>query len=346
MQAFRTLSVHFLILFTLALVGLNPRLMGSDTLILKNGDRITGKVKKLDQGQIHVDADYGKNVFIIDWEEVEKIESQSHFLVQTTDGRSFSGTIKSLEDTPSQIVVADPGEVATLGQMELVFLDPVDGDFWGRFSASIDFGINLTKADETKQLTTRAAAGYAAETWSVDAKANILRDSRQQSEATKRTEVSGTYRHSLNGQWFGLGTSNFLQSNELELDLRSTVGGGIGNFLYRSNRWVFAVSGGAVWTHERFTNSSSEAANSGEAFLGIELNAFNVGDTSVLTSLVFFPSLSEGGRLRANFSTDFKWDLPKGLYFSVGFSDNFDNSPQSGGAKNDYIFNTSIGWSL
>ncbi|UCF35814.1 MAG: hypothetical protein JSU96_13365, partial [Acidobacteriota bacterium] len=67
MTAFRTSSAISLILFTVALLGQSQTFAGSDVLILKNGDRITGKVKKLDQGQIHVDADYGKNVFIIDW---------------------------------------------------------------------------------------------------------------------------------------------------------------------------------------------------------------------------------------------------------------------------------------
>jgi hypothetical protein len=139
---------------------------------------------------------------------------------------------------------------------------------------------------------------------------------------------------------------NFLQSDELELDLRSTIGGGVGRYLVQNNRWLLSINGGGAWTNENFEDPLVSKKNSGEALGAIEFNAFNIGDLNILAQFSVFPSLSELGRVRMNFRNDFKWDLPQDLYFSVGFTNNFDSSsPTDGTSRNDYVFSTSVGWS-
>ena len=48
-------------------------------------------------------------------------------------------------------------------QSEVVSMNSVEGDFWGRFKATVDFGYSLTKANETKQLTLTTTSSYLAE---------------------------------------------------------------------------------------------------------------------------------------------------------------------------------------
>ena len=59
---------------------------GEDVLVLKNGDHLTGEIKKLVGGDIHIDADYGENIFIIDWGEgfSQRLEQQSRTRTATT----------------------------------------------------------------------------------------------------------------------------------------------------------------------------------------------------------------------------------------------------------------------
>ncbi len=82
-----------LLLFTVT-VASSAMAFAEDVIVLKNGDRISGEVKKLENGDVHIDADYGQNIFIIDWEEVERIEiptaSPAHFSVVTSSGDRLS----------------------------------------------------------------------------------------------------------------------------------------------------------------------------------------------------------------------------------------------------------------
>jgi hypothetical protein len=319
-------------------------LAGDDILILKNGDRITGKIKKLEQGNIHIDADYGDNVFIIEWEQVERVRSSQNFVVLTSKGRRLGGSIQTDPADASRIIIEDERQATPIEQERMVHIRPVDEGFWGRFGASIDFGLNLTKANETKQFNTRASVSYWADTWSLDGSVNTLINTRQLAPETKRTESGTNFRFFITERWFGLTFGKFLQSDELELDLRSTMGGGVGRFLIQTNQWHFALVGGAAWMNENYFDEASNG-NSAEAIAGIELNGFNLGDLNLLTRYIVFPSLTDSGRVRMDLTTDFKWNLPKDLYFSMGFSTNYDSRPPGDTPKNDYIFSSSVGWS-
>jgi putative salt-induced outer membrane protein YdiY len=330
--------------WTLAFSGMG---FAQDVIVLKNGDHISGEVKKMEAGDVHIDADYGENVFIINWEEVERIESSSYFAVETSGGTRLSGSIRTDPEVSTRLLIEEQGAPVSLEHSALVSLTPIDAGFWGRFGASVDFGMSLTKANETKQFNTRATATYLTEDWSVDGNVDSLFNTRSDVPKTKRNELGTNFRYFLTDRWFSMTFGSFLQSDELQLDLRSSLGSGIGRYLIRNNRWLLSVNGGGAWTNELFEDPLLSDKNSGEAFGAIEFNAFNIGDLNILAQFSVFPSLSDLGRVRMNFKNDFKWDLPQDLYFSVGFTNNFDSSPPTGTdtSSNDYVFSTSVGWS-
>ncbi len=74
-------------------------------LILKNGDRITGKIKKLNNGDLETDPPYGENIFVIDWNEVERIESERNFVVQTSGGEYVTGSVRKDPENANQLLV-------------------------------------------------------------------------------------------------------------------------------------------------------------------------------------------------------------------------------------------------
>jgi len=341
-------NLAHLLVSLFAVVFLSSEFMVADVLILKNGDRITGKIKKLNNGDLEIDPPYGENIFIIDWNEVERIESERNFIAQTSGGEYVTGSVRTDPENMNRLLIEGDAQVLPIEQSELVYLKHVDEGFWGRLSASVDFGVSLTKANDTKQMNTRISGGYLAEKWSTAVLFDALRNARSDVvDTTRRTEVGGDYRYFFAGRWFGLGTASILQSSELQLDLRSNVGGGVGNYLVRNNRWLFSALGGAIWTNERFTDGDPSLTdkNSGEGFAGVELNAFDIGSVDILSSFTVVPSFTESGRVRMDFRTDFQWELIKDFFLRVGFTNNYDSSPVGDAPSNDYVFGTSVGWS-
>jgi hypothetical protein len=148
-----------------------------------------------------------------------------------------------------------------------------------------------------------------------------------------------------------VGFANFLQSDELQLDLRSTIGASVGSYLRRKNRWFLNVMGGAAWTSENYeevaedpTRSNTDR-NSAEAVGAVELNIFDIGDLALFTVFSVFPNLSEFGRVRMDFDSNLRYEFISDFYISLGFTNNFDSSPPVDTPKNDHIFTTAMGWS-
>jgi len=329
-----------------AVISIPSTLLADDDIVtLKNGDNITGEIKTLSKADLSVDPDYGENIFVIDWNEVEYIESKREFIIETAGGRRMVGTIRTDPDSKTKILVEGDEGTISINQYDLVYLKPVEENFWSRLDFSADFGFSLTKANDTRQLNARLTGGYLAEKWSTNLRFDTLFNSRNDVEDSKRAEFNGNYRRYLTRRWFGNGMISFLQSSELELDLRSTLGGGIGNAIIKNNRWTFSAMGGIVWTNENFENPELEAKDSAEAFAGVELDIFDVGDLDIISSFTIYPSLTESERVRMNFGTDFQWELISDFFFRVGVSENYDSSPPNDTPQNDYVFSTSIGWS-
>ncbi len=347
-QGFRSLVGRFrragLLLFTVILAS-SVMAFAEDVIVLKNGDRISGEVKKLEAGHVHIDAGYGDNIFIIDWEEVERIESPAYFAVGTSGGARLSGSIRTDPEVSTRILVEGQGATVPLEHSELVSLRLIDAGFWGRFSTSVDFGMSLTKANETKQFNTRSTVSYLTDDWSLEGNYTSLWNLREDVPKTKRNELGTNFLYFLTDRWYSVTFGNFLQSDELQLDLRSSIGTGVGRYLVANNRWLLSINAGGAWTNENFEEPLVSNRNTGEAFGAIEFDAFNIGDLNILAQFSVFPNLNDLGRVRMNFRNDFKWDLPQDLYFSVGFTSNFDSSPPTDTPRNDYIFSTSVGWS-
>jgi len=106
------------------------------------------------------------------------------------------------------------------------------------------------------------------------------------------------------------------------------------------------VSTGGVWNDESFTDETIESKSSQEAFIGCQLEVFDISDLDLLTNVVVYPSLSESGRVRMDFKFDLKYDLPLDFYINLGFTLNYDNQPVEGAAESDYVLQTSFGWEL
>src|SRR5580658_10337498 len=64
-----------------------------DTVIMKNGDRLTGEVKRLEQGILYNEIAYFTGSVGLNWLQVEKVKSQATFQIVLSDGKRISGSI-------------------------------------------------------------------------------------------------------------------------------------------------------------------------------------------------------------------------------------------------------------
>ncbi|HBH05339.1 MAG TPA: hypothetical protein DDX92_01895 [Flavobacteriales bacterium] len=297
----------------------------------------------MDRGVLSIETDYSDSDFKIEWEGITQIYTETVFIITLSNGERYYGPLKSENDSSIQII--DSEGTVLIPITEVVHLTSVEQGFWSRLSLEIDFGFSFAKANNMQQYSTRSYIGYTTQKWMLDGSYNQVRTSQDSVETIQRTDATFNFTYIFPKDWYAKAGISFLSNTEQKLDLRTTGKLGIGNYLIHSNSSYWAFEGGAAYNNENFAGESDDR-QSFEGYLGTELNMYDAGDLSLLTKLYVYPSITESGRVRADFNFDIKYDLPKDLYIRLGYSLNYDNQPIEGGSDTDYTLQTGIGWSL
>ncbi|MCH4823866.1 DUF481 domain-containing protein [Gramella lutea] len=332
---------RFLLLTLLFLINLTSHAQ-KDSLVFTNNNIMVGEVKSLDKGVITIETDYSDSDFKIEWDKVKELFSESTYLINLTDGRRLNGTIKSVA-VPDWEIYRIAGDTVKVRRDEIVYFKSYEQDFWSRVTASIDADYSFTKANNFNQIGGRANIGYTAPKWWLKASYSLLRSNQDDVEPVKRQDGSISYRAFLKKDWYFQTMISFLSNTEQLLNLRTNLKAGMGKFIIHTNVSYLAVEGGVSGVNENF-ESQMENQNSLEAYLGSELDLYDVGDWSLLTRLIIYPSLTESGRWRADYVLDTKYDLPLDFYIKAGLTVNYDNQAVEGAADLDYVVQTGIGW--
>jgi len=310
-----------------------------DVVITTSGDKLVGKIEKVEKDVLTLSTDYSDSDFKIKWDKIASIQSDRQFLVETFDGQRIVGALKP--EVEKKVTAQVAGTSVQLPKVASV--EPIERSFFSRLDAGFDVGYSMTRANSAKQLSLGGNTIYRDEQNVDTAFFNAFRSSQSNAPKTKRWEIGNDFRHFLTRRWYANTTQNFLNSDEQQLSLRTTIGGGMGRYLLRSSSQYLALGGGLAWTNEKYTDPAVPTKDSAEAFVGTEFMTEKLKFADLVNRFTLFPSLTISGRYRANYTFDLKFNLPGDWYFRIGLYDNFDSRPPAGLSRNDYGWSNSFG---
>ena len=318
----------------------------NDTLVLINGDMMVGELKEMSNAVAKMETDYSDSDFKIEWDKVKQIYSKTHYLVSLENGMRLNGMVHTSPNDSSVVLIYDEDGIISTTIEDILYLQSVKKNIWGRFDVLLEAGFNITKANNLRQFNSRTAFGYTANTWSANADYNAVLSNQDSVEATTRTDASISANWFLQKNWFILGAASFLQNDEQKIQLRATPKLGMGNYLIRNIHWHLQASGGLAMNIEQFQNDEPDRSSL-EGFASAAVNVFNVSDFSMNVRTTVYPSITETGRIRSDVNFDLKYDLfGSDFYIKFGVTLNYDNQPAADASTTDYVFQTTFGWEL
>ncbi len=317
----------------------------TDVVELVNGDRITGEIKGMEYNQLKLST-YHLGTVYIEWDKIKRLQTNQFLLLERSDGSRYYGQlvegdadarlrVRRVADRPPETV-----EMATV-----VRAQPIQGgDFIDRLDGYVSAGFDLSESGDNT--STNFSGGLSSRTrireWSVDLSAGITDDG---DERTERYDLSGLVRRPLRGPNYYEGMLIFTRNTELELNLRSLVGGGLGRYLVRSNRAEWRAGAGLAYSHENFQGQDQQSSI--EAVLGTEFSIFRYDfpETDIGGTLILLPSLTKSGRYRSEAELHVNYEFVDDLYFEFRMYGSFDSDPPDPDApRDDYGFVTSLGY--
>ena len=315
----------------------------NDTIKLLNNDVLVGEIKKMERSILSFSTSYDDSDFKIKWGKVKEIKSDRQFIVSTTDGERVISSVNSIPGKELTVSVNMGNGFEEFKLDEVVFIEPIGNSFFSRLTVDLDLGITVTKANNFRQVTTNLNATYLATKWRAGGyyKTVVSRQDGATDINRMDAELKGEYY--LPDDWFVQAKTIFLANDEQLLQLRSTIQAGAGYYFIRNNNMFFSANAGLAYSNENFT-SDADDRRTAEGYFALGFNKYDIGDLSVQSAAVIYPSISQNGRYRVDFNVDMKYDLPLDFYIRLGLSYNYDSQPVENAADNDYVFTTSFGW--
>ena len=325
----------------------------ADQVVLKNGDKLTGKIVKADGKSLVIATEFAGEVTVV-WDAVTEISSDAPLYLTLADGRTVSGLV-SMNNGRVEIRSATGGPVVndkstvTFVRSEaehLAYLRQLNPGWFDQWTGDANLGIALTQGNSD---TTNVALGMAISRTTAHDKTSLYaaaiysRDSTSGDSRTTANSIrSGLrYERNINRKWFGYAFTDFERNGLQDLNLRWVLGGGLGYRLIRSEHTQLDLLGGLAWNREYFSGIDNDRS-SAEAQIGQTLEQRLGTRTTLKEQLYFFPNLSNGGEYRVNFDASLQTDITRRIGWRLGLSDRYLSNPILGLEKNDLILTTGV----
>ena len=311
----------------------------TDSVWIRNGDRITGEVEGLSRGLLKYSTD-DLGTIHIEWDKVDRISTTTLVEALLTSGEKYYGHIEA--GASGWVTVG--GESLPLSQ--IVAIRPINSRFFGRLSGYLDLGFSYQKANKTVQLTTGAQVVYRARTTESAFQISTFLEDREQADHTSRLASSFTERLLLSNRWSTGLVLGYDINEELDLAGRGRLVAFGARTIVQSNHIELYLTGGTLVTRERYFSTDSSATGL-EGLLGASFRAFRYDrpKLDVVVSTQVYPSFTVSGRVRMQNDLRASYELVKDFMLTATLFDAYDSKPPTADAPtNDFGTTFSITW--
>lgn len=199
----------------------------ADTLVMLNGDRLSGRLDSITGGKAIFETSYAGRI-LVNTDEIRTLETDESYSIRLTD-RTIEGYFASQENI-QQLRISKGNQRLLLTEVRVAdqSRDPFSS-FTAEWSTRLDLALSLAEGN-----TTTEASNLLLETdYKDDANAHLVTVllAREEGEGllTKdQLDVDYGYRRFLSERWYGAANAEYFQDTLKDIDARITVGAGLG----------------------------------------------------------------------------------------------------------------------
>ena len=317
----------------------------TDTLVMQNGNEITGEVKGLDQGQLTYSTD-DLGILSVNWDSVASIVSKKTVLVEMEDGTRYVGVMEKPADAGQVALRTDDG-LENLAMDRIYRINPIKKTFWGGLKGSFSLGASFTRSSDVLQFSASGEASKQTRKTINSLNLNLI-TTKQTDQSTENITLGYAHVRLLRHRWVVPALAAYERNQSLGIQNRFIVAAGGGRWLIESNRQTLAAFAGLDLNLEDTTGTDA-GQTSVEAFVAVRYSRFRYHHPKQNLSVSFFayPSLTESGRFRAQLNSHWRQEIVNDFFLELSVFANYDNQPPEGALlTTDYGLVTSIGYSF
>ncbi len=309
---------------TIASIALAVSAAFSDEIVMKNGDRLTGKVLRLASGKLAVKTAYSDKPIEVDATKIKSIKTDAPIEMHLVSGEVIKG---KLQTDNGGVITAQPGDGRGLVAVDWAKVEKVNPpkSKWGG-------SVTIAGTDQGGN-TERVSASVAA-----DAGRRTERDrfrlrflwnyAEEEDEMTTRNVFgAGKYDYFLTKQLYGYLSEELLSDEFRDLELRAVTGAGLGWQVVERGDLSFSAEAGVAHVSEDFDEGEDDSRVA--ARLAASLKWVILKKVTFSNEVVYLPSMEDSQYQLRN---EAAITTPLGAGWSLKFANIFeyDNDPPLG----------------
>jgi len=312
----------------------------ADEVYLLNGDRLTGTIVKMEENILTIQTDYGGEIKV-DWKKVQRLTATSPLKV-LVPGESHDALRDFVYGTQGQreITEAGPDSATLLSEISAINLEPI------RLTGTVSVGGNNTSGNSSTKAfngATRLTLYAHRQRLLVEGKYNY---GQANDQVTARNSLASLKHNYFVSKQIFIETFGMLEKDTLQaLQLRSTIGSGLGYQFYETPTTTLSLSAGIAHVNEHFTNSPNTETPSGRWSLRWEQSIWP-DRVKFFHRHEGFWDINAGNAFRFNADQGLRITVYKNLFFNVEYDLRLNTQPAPGRKKTDEAMIFGVGYEL
>ena len=299
--------------------------VNADEVILENGDKLTGTLMRLENGQIVINTEYDGEITI----QVEKVshlttdEPMSTTLIDGTTRKAmvFYRDTTAENVTPEEEKTPMDVNIAEVKNIYLKQKPPI------RLKGRTNVGITIEKGNtDTEQYRIDAELVARTEKQRFTLGGELNREQADNTTTVANWKAYGMYDYFIKPKWFLYGSSLFDHDEFADLDLRTTLGAGAGHQFFESEDLNLSVSAGLAYIFENFIVAEDDDFAGAQWLVQYDQFFFNKS-LQLFHSNNGYISLEQGSNWLINTRQGLRFPLYKGFVTTLQYNYDYNNDP-------------------
>ncbi len=314
--------------------------VAEDQIMLKNGDRITGEIQQIWDGELIIDTGY-TDEFGIALSAISQVITERSFRFELDDEEKITARLEPADDGKAMLIADGERQVIALTDIEE--LEEIsDGLSW---MLRTDLSLDGSEGNSDDLKFSWQGFGEI-ESGDHRHQLNLRMDKAERNGITSQDQQRASYLYSwfMADRWFlqaGLGAE---RDPVRDLTRRLSAGGGLGYQFFDDANRLFEVSLAAVGFDEEIGIQSNESVAA--QWITRYRRSILTGDLDFFHNHQISHYLSGRNTTLIKTSTGIRWDVWADIYFNTQFDWDYETDPAQGADNEDIRYMIGLGVEL
>lgn len=306
----------------------------ADTVLLDNGDRLSGRVLSLEADTLVLETAYAGELKL-PWARVTRVETDGAVRVRLDDGSELDGRLLGAEDGETRIELGDLGRTEALAYSRIAAINPPRHPDRTVVTARVALGGSAASGNSDAQsfhLDGEVVARNPSQRVTLGGEVNEAERDGESSASNWRAGLK--YDHFLAKRSYVYANTQFQRDRQADLDLRSTLGLGAGRQFFDRHDLRLALEGGVSLVSEDYGSAEDQRFPGARLAFNYE-QAFWQGKLTLFQNSDLLLSLEELEDYLLQTRTGVRLPVGNGLSFGGQVNYDYDAVPAAGKKSSD-----------